>query len=52
MRLNHQMTGSLAEVDENVANMSSPLMREYRHSIVVDRELNCKHINILVVAEN
>lgn len=43
MRLNHQSMGDLKDIMENVAYMSSPLMRANRHSDVLASERNCKY---------
>jgi hypothetical protein len=41
MRLYHHNIGDLNDMMENVAYMSSPLMRENKHSEVLASDRNC-----------
>jgi hypothetical protein len=41
MRLYHHSIGDLKDMMENVAYMSSPLMRENKHSEVLASDRNC-----------
>lgn len=47
MRLNHHSIGDLNDIMENVANMSSPLIRANRHSEVLASDRNWQHHTIL-----
>ena len=42
MRLYHHSIGDLNDMMENVAYMSSPLMRENKHSEVLASDRNCR----------